>query len=153
MNKMFSMEVPAKFFLTQEEAGNEEFVSKAKEFFGISDVEESLKMSLTLESFLYQLCQKVESPRAPLKMKLHEAWLEEVALRLAKTEDSPEEPIVLLPTDLEKIVDFVTDEEKWSSLEVLYLVESKEKSRTISLPAMNLIRSKEFIDELAKVFP
>jgi hypothetical protein len=147
------MEISAKAFLTQEENENEDFVAKSKEFFGVSDLEEKLKVSLTLESFLYQLCQKVEAPRAPLKMKIHEAWLTDVALRLAKTEEEENEPVSLLPSDQEKIVDFVSDEEKWANLEVLYKVESETKAKVLSLPAMNLIRSKEFIDELAKVFP
>jgi hypothetical protein len=152
-NKLFMMEISAKAFLTQEENENEDFVAKSKEFFGVSDLEEKLKVSLTLESFLYQLCQKAEAPRAPLKMKIHEAWLTDVALRLAKTEEEENEPISLLPSDQEKIVDFVSDEEKWANLEVLYKVESETKAKVLSLPAMNLIRSKEFIDELAKVFP
>jgi hypothetical protein len=152
-NKLFMMEISAKAFLTQEENENEDFVAKSKEFFGVSDLEEKLKVSLTLESFLYQLCQKVEAPRAPLKMKIHEAWLTDVALRLAKTEEEENEPVSLLPSDQEKIVDFVSDEEKWANLEVLYKVESETKAKVLSLPAMNLIRSKEFIDELAKVFP
>jgi hypothetical protein len=147
------MEISAKAFLTQEENENEDFIAKSKEFFGISDLEEKLKVSLTLESFLYQLCQKVEAPKAPLKMKIHEAWLTDVALRLAKTEEEENEPVSLLPSDQEKIVDFVSDEEKWANLEVLYKVESETKAKVLSLPAMNLIRSKEFIDELAKVFP
>lgn len=152
-NKLFMMEISAKAFLTQEENENEDFIAKSKEFFGISDLEEKLKVSLTLESFLYQLCQKVEAPKAPLKMKIHEAWLTDVALRLAKTEEEENEPVSLLPSDQEKIVDFVSDEEKWANLEVLYKVESETKAKVLSLPAMNLIRSKEFIDELAKVFP
>lgn len=135
--------------LSSEESA--EFV-KAKEFFGVEDLNVVGEFSSTLENVLWSLFEKIPAPESPLRLKAHERFLQETAAELEKTlksEDLPE----LSTKALLSVVDMVEDPEKFKAITFPFeykLVDGT--SRILQLPSVNILSNDDFVSTLDTVF-
>jgi len=135
--------------LSSEES--EEFV-KAKEFFGVEDLNVVGEFSSTLENVLWSLFEKIPAPESPLRLKAHERFLQETAAELEKTLKSEDLP-ALSTKALLSVVDMVEDPEKFKAITFPFeykLVDGT--SRILQLPSVNILSNDDFVSTLDTVF-
>jgi len=161
MKRKFVHDITVKAFMPKDRDVSEEEEKQLREALGISEEVKDyqnlpVQLTLSVESLLWQLFMKVEPPKAPLKVKKHERWLNDLADKLNEISSLESEfPYDQLAVeDLKKIEFYMTDDEAFEALEVMYeaRVDGKTEPIVLKLPCMNLLMDAELIDTLDKVF-
>lgn len=128
-------------------------LDKAKEFFGVEDLNVVGDFSATLENVLWSLFEKLPAPESPLRLKAHERFLQEVAAELEKTLKDETALPALSRKSLLAVVDLVEDPEKFKSITFPFEYKLPNgTSRVLQLPSVNILSNDEFVSTLDTVF-
>ena len=164
MKRKFVHDITINAFMPKDRDCSEEEEQQVKDAFGISDAKSPdflktpVQLTLNVESLLFQLFTKIEPPKAPLKVKKHERWMNDLADKLNEMmaiEDDEAFPYdQLSKEDLKKIEFFMTDDEEFEKLEVMYeaRVDERKEPVVLKLPCMNLLMDSQLVDTLDKIF-
>lgn len=135
--------------LTEEETSE---LSKAKEFFGVEDLKEQKKFTLSIEAFLWGLFDKLEVPESPLRAKAHEKFLQEVASALDASMGTDKLP-ELSEKALSKVLKFVDDPELFKEVTCSFEFTGKDDTKKVlPLPALNALSSSAFLEMVDEIF-
>lgn len=147
MNKKFSFTVPVSSFYRDEE----EKTKLEEEFFKTKLDGQLVDVSTTLENLLWHLFTQLPVPTAPLKSKAHEAWLLKISEALTS---SKEEMPQIAKEDLDKIRKYLEEDDLFEALTVPYDIRllPDGEAISVSLPAINLVRDREFINTVTELF-
>jgi hypothetical protein len=149
VKKKFCFAVPASSFYRDEE----EKKKLEEEFFKTEfDEDQMIEVTTTLENLLWHLFTQLPVPTAPLKNKAHEAWLLKISEILTSTKE--EEIPSVAKEDLEKVKKFLDEDELFEALTIPYDIKllPDGESHSVTLPAINLVRDKEFINTVTELF-
>lgn len=129
----------------------EEELKKAKEFFGVEDLNSVGDFTTTLENAMWSLFEKLPVPESPLRLKAHERNMQELAAKLESTLKSEELPVLDVKM-LKSVMSLVEDPEQFKKVEFPFEYVNGEIKRVLTLPAVNVLADEEFVSALDEVF-
>ena len=124
------------------------------EGFGVESIDETLTLSLKMEDFIFDLFQLLPEPTAPLRKAAHQKFILSVAQQLSSTIDKPDSMIILSDDELDKVKNFIDNDDEFEKLQVKfqYVKKSDNSGGSIPLNPRLLSVSPGFINTLAVLF-